>query len=68
MEPKAATRFDLEQSIMHCWGILDDIQILQKHNASSDAYAALAVLYQIHFEELFAIFDEVIKERSFYEF
>lgn len=68
MEPKAATRFDLEQSIMHCWGILDDIQILQKHNEGPEAYAALATVYDVHFKELWSIFEELIKERSFYEF
>lgn len=68
MEPKAATRFDLEQSIMHCWVILDDLKVLQKHDAGPEAYAALATLYDVHFKELWSIFEELIEERSFYEF
>ena len=52
---------------MQCWGIIDDIQILQKHNEGPEAYAALATLYNIHFKELWFLFDEVIKERSFYD-
>jgi len=71
--------FDLEQQIMDCWRIVDDIKILedavldkeQSHNDTGNVLIGLEYLYQLKFEKLFATFENHCKEyhqyRIFYE-
>ena len=65
-------RFDLEQDIMRCWGITDDIDMLYRNvmekDMSSDDLAncllGLKVLYNMKFETLFSDFEQLIKDRK----
>ena len=71
--------FDLEQQLMDCWSILDDIKVLeeavldkeQSHNDTGNVLIGLEYLYQLKFEKLFATFENHCKEyhqyRIFYE-
>ena len=71
--------FDLEQQIMDCWRIVDDIKILeeavldkeQSHNDTGNVLIGIEYLYQLKFEKLFATFENHCKEyhqyRMFYE-
>lgn len=71
--------FDLEQQLMDCWHIVDDIKVLeeavldkeQSHNDTGNVLIGLEYLYQLKFEKLFATFENHCKEyhqyRKFYE-
>jgi hypothetical protein len=62
------TRFDLEQEIMGCWGVVDEIdlliyEILEKEMSTDDAsnfLLGLKTIYQAKFERLFDTFEHVI--------
>jgi hypothetical protein len=68
-------RFDLEQEIMNCWHVVDDIRSLYKHyldgpkpmteDEVSNVLLGLESLYQIKFEQLFQTFEQVIKNGGF---
>lgn len=70
--------FDLEQQIMDCWHIVDDLKILEEgvldKGISVDNIANISIglekLYQLKFEKLFDTFEEHCKEfhkyRKFY--
>lgn len=66
-------RFDLEESIMECWNILDDIQIVTEHfvdspkwegmdpklcDALMNKYLGIKELYDIRFQRLWDTFLE----------
>ncbi len=55
-------RFDFEQQIMSCWGVVDDIKLLAKRGVEQDDFNALAQVYHHKFEELFEQFEAMIKE------
>lgn len=68
-------RFDLEQQIMECWNILDDIDVTTSHfvddpkwkhipsdvcDAIMNKYLGIKELYEIRFERLWKTFGELI--------
>ena len=55
-------RFDLEQGIMQCWNMIDDVNLLVKRGAPVEDFDGLSKLYQHKFEELFAQFENGIHE------
>ncbi len=63
-------QFDLEQQIMDCWGIVDDIKCLSKieeiRSMTEDEHQnymlGLQTIYQAKFEILFDLFEKFIKE------
>lgn len=55
-------RFDFEQAIMQCWGMVDDLKAFRKAGAPLDTYDALAKVYQQHFEHLWTIFEFLIEK------
>lgn len=67
-------RFDLEEAIMACWNILDDIDIVTEHfvdspkwedmdpkvcDALMNKYSGIKELYDIRFQRLWDTFCEV---------
>jgi hypothetical protein len=50
-------RFDLEQAILGCWHIVDDLELI-KHD---ELAAALAKVYQAKFEKCFDLFEECVR-------
>jgi hypothetical protein len=64
------TRFDLEEQIMDCWGVVDDIKSLYYINDIRDltederanALLGLVTVYQIKFELLFNTFEQLIQK------
>lgn len=61
-------RFDLEQEIMDCWGVVEDINIVyETHGEDNDELAnvllGLKTLYQLKFERLFSTFEDCVKQR-----
>ena len=51
-------RFDLEQNIMQCWNIVDDLQLLlEQGNVTEENVQAVATLYSRRFEYLWENFE-----------
>ena len=66
------TQFDLEQQIMRCWSVCDDIQDLRKFRNERkltedelDNYLlGLVSLYQVKFENLFSLYEQMLREQA----
>ena len=62
-------RFDLEQSIMNCWNVCDDIQLLLDswdkldEDGKQNFLIGLKQMYQLKFERTFEQFEDCIKSR-----
>ena len=56
------TRFDLEQDILACWSVVDDLKMVVKREGTSEDFLAIARLYQIRFAHLWAGFEKMIEE------
>lgn len=70
--------FDLEQNIMECWKVIDDVDMVTKHfvddsewaehfspqatDAIMNKYFAIKQLYELRFQRLWRDFEEVTKE------
>jgi len=70
--------YDLEQQIMRCWAVTDDIEMVTKHfiddpkwqdmsselaDAMMNKYFAIQELYELKFEALWSCFEEVCAEK-----
>lgn len=64
-------QFDLEQEIMVCWGVVEDLQLLQEqildNNASEDEISnfvlGLTTIYEAKFQRLFNTFSSVMRAK-----
>ena len=58
-------RFDLEQQIMQCWNVVEDITLLSKtEGVEKEDYQALARIYEIKFNAMFDTFGKLIQDGS----
>ena len=58
-----SNRFDLEQQILECWKVTDDIRTVLEHGSDSEMqknFEALARLTDIRFEKLWFIFEQMV--------
>jgi hypothetical protein len=65
-------RFDLEEKITQCWGITDEIDLLRRsmldhpkqmsEDEVDNFLLGLQTIYNRKFEELFAVYEQGIKE------
>ena len=62
-------RFELEQQILKCWNITDDIKLLRRAmldggqlttDQIDNALLGIITLYEMRFEETFATFEDLI--------
>jgi hypothetical protein len=60
-------RFDLEQQILDCWRVTDDIKLFAKQAPSEEKWQALKTYYDARFEQLWATFEIMCAERQFNE-
>ena len=67
-------RFDLEQDIMNCWSVVDDIKelsrcMLDRRKMSEDEISnyllGIETIYQVKFERLFETFEMLIRQNAF---
>jgi len=66
-------RFDMEQEIMACWNVTNDIDVLleaiREKEPTTDQIAntllGMQQLYQFKFERLFKTFDQLVQDREF---
>lgn len=69
---KELNRFSLEEKIMDCWGVCDDINTVYTQFDLSEltqdqiqnALLGISTLYQMKFEQLFSVFEQLIVERK----
>lgn len=66
-----SVQFDLEQQILLTWSVVEDIKLarvlLEDSNGTDKAenlLLGMEVKYQHMFEELFELFEELLKEKS----
>lgn len=67
-------RFDFEQKIMQCWSVVEDIKALNEqlqdspgtmtHDQVANYLLGLETIYQVKFEQLFNMFEQMIRERK----
>jgi hypothetical protein len=58
-------RFDLEQQIMQCWNVVEDITLLTNlEGVKKEDYQALARIYEIKFNSMFDTFSKLIQDGS----
>jgi hypothetical protein len=58
-------RFDLEQQIMQCWNVVEDITLLSKtEGVEKEDYQALARIYEIKFTAMFNMFSKLIEDKK----
>ena len=60
-------RFDLEQQILECWKVTTDIQTMLDYGQSDleNNLKSLAKVYDLQFEKLWAIFEQMCASRQF---
>jgi len=67
-------RFDLEQDIMTCWSVVDDIKelsrcMLDRRHMTKDEVSnyllGLETIYQVKFERLFETFEILVRQNAF---
>jgi hypothetical protein len=58
-------RFDLEQQILDCWKITDDIALLEEQGANVADMTSLANVYEFKFNKLWSTFEKMCAERQF---
>lgn len=57
------TQFDLEQQILNCWNILDDLKAMTAMGRlTNENVEALGKVYEIKFEQTFNTFEEHLQE------
>ncbi len=60
-----ADRFDLEQQILECWKVADDIKMFAKQKASAESLEALSTYYEHKFTQLWDTFEIMCHEKQF---
>lgn len=70
------TRFDLEQDIMNCWSVVEDIKELSRSKMDrrkmtedevNNYLLGLETIYQVKFERLFETFEMLIRHNAFHD-
>ena len=67
-----SNKFDLEQQIMNCWNVVEDIRTLnetfQNSKMSEDQVAnyllGLETIYEVKFEKLFNLYEKMVSRRE----
>jgi hypothetical protein len=62
---RTVDRFDLEQQIMQCWSMVDDLRAFANSGAETDELLALSRVYDRKFDILFDTFSTMISEHQF---
>ena len=57
-------RFDLEQQILECWKITDEIPMMESQGANVADMTSLACVYEFKFKKLWSIFEQMVAENK----
>lgn len=62
--------YDLEQQIMNCWQVVDDLKdiyhcerLYDDENEMQNALIGMFTLYQIKFEKLFDTYEQLLRDK-----
>jgi len=55
-------RFDLEQHILQCWEICDDLETMIEQGATPADISCLSPVYRYKFKQLFSTFTTLVHE------
>ena len=61
---KTRDRFDLEQEIMECWKVVNDMQMYVEQGAPVEEFKVLAAYYERKFDRLWSTFENIVHERK----
>jgi len=64
LETKTRNRFDLEQEILECWKVVNDISLFAEQGADAEKFQALGVYYEQKFTRLWDTFEQLTHERK----
>ena len=64
VDVKTRDRFDLEQEILQCWNIVDDITQYVESGASAAEFKILSQYYERKFDRLWDTFGSTVHERK----
>jgi hypothetical protein len=60
--------YELEEQIMKCWGVTDDLKVLlesvEHDDRQSNILIGLIDLYDMKFEKLFKIYEQILTENN----
>jgi hypothetical protein len=62
-EVKARDRFDLEQEILECWKVVNDIEMYIEQGSSTEDFKTLSQYYEKKFDRLWNTFEHLVHER-----
>ena len=63
-------RFDLEQQILGCWNVVEDLKLvaanteLMSPEEAAKVWEGMAALYQLKFQECFDTFERYVENRE----
>lgn len=66
-------RFDLEQQILKCWNLTEEVQLLNEQVLENDEFTkddisnyllGLHTIYEVKFNKLFDQFSEMVKDKK----
>lgn len=63
MKP-TSDRFDLEQQILDCWKITDDIPMMEAQGATAADFTSLANVYEFKFSQLWETFEKLVADKK----
>lgn len=57
-------RFDLEQEILDCWKLVDDVEMLANRSNDPEDFKALSKIYKHKFNQLWETFEFMIFDKQ----
>jgi len=61
---KTRDRFDLEQEILECWKVVNDIQLYIAQGAQTKDFNVLAEYYERKFDRLWDTFEQLVHTKQ----
>ena len=59
---KPRSRFDLEQEILECWKVTEDITMFVDQDSDLDDFKVLASYYEKKFNRLWSTFEQLVEK------
>ena len=58
------TRFDLEQEMLECWKVVNDIEMYVEQGVTTQDFKVLAQYYERKFNRMWDTFENMVHERK----
>ena len=63
-QEKTRDRFDLEQEILECWKVTNDITMFIEQGSGVEDFKTLSDYYEKKFDRLWSTFEQLVHERK----